>query len=235
MAVGGRTTGALPVRPLTSTPTTDLETTATDRTTDTFSAAPSLPPTLRPSMATTSLSSGSPVAAPSTAASAAATAAPSSSSLPPPPALASLTSPAGYVFPPVFSFPPFFTPQPNAATHAHQTALWTALILSWARWHRVFELRADEGEAMAAVFEHKQLRRRAGREYQRELMQALVDRGASCPAAGSRDPRGKRSLTLAMGARSVCCARRPGLSAAAVAAQELEGPAVGRAPVLAHA
>lgn len=116
--------------------------------------------------------------------------------LPPPPAsnpaaLSSVTSPSGYVFPPIWSFPPFFTPQPNAATHAHQTTLWTALLLSYARWHRVFELRAaDDGEgAMAGAFENKALKRRCGREYQRQLMQALVANGAC--AAGQADGEGR--------------------------------------------
>lgn len=104
----------------------------------------------------------------------------SGSAQPPlPAALSSITSPSGYVFPPIWSFPPFFTPQPNAATHAHQTTLWTALILSWARWHRVFELRAADDSTLAAVFENKAIKRRCGREYQRQLMQALVVSGTS--------------------------------------------------------
>lgn len=95
-----------------------------------------------------------------------------------PPALTSIVSPSGYTYPPIFSFPPFFTPQPNALTLAHQLSLWTALVLSWARWHRVFELRAEDVGG-ADVWENKPLKRKAGRDFQRSIMQALVQGGQS--------------------------------------------------------
>ncbi|CDZ96274.1 Uncharacterized conserved protein [Phaffia rhodozyma] len=62
-----------------------------------------------------------------------------------PSGLSAWTSSSGYVFPPIWSFPPFFTQQPNPETCQHQTNLWTNLILSWARFHRVFEIAVDGG------------------------------------------------------------------------------------------
>lgn len=53
------------------------------------------------------------------------------------PTKSTLTS---YIYPPVWSFPPFFTPQPNPSTHAHQLSLWTDLVLSFCRFHRIFIL-----------------------------------------------------------------------------------------------
>lgn len=70
-----------------------------------------------------------------------------------------VTSASGYVFPAIWSFPPFFTYvicfsvtceysfnlislQPNPQTFAHQIGLWTQLLLSWAKFHRVFFLDA---------------------------------------------------------------------------------------------
>jgi ESCRT-II complex subunit VPS25 len=74
------------------------------------------------------------------------------------PTLRSVTAPSGYVFPAIWSFPPFFTYvhlllaepqltrcaslQPNPQTFAHQIGLWTQLLLSWAKFHRVFTLDA---------------------------------------------------------------------------------------------
>ncbi|KAJ9094683.1 hypothetical protein QFC21_005840 [Naganishia friedmannii] len=53
------------------------------------------------------------------------------------------TAPSGYVFPAIWSFPPFFTLQPNPQTFAHQLGLWTQLVLSWAKFHRAFTLNAS--------------------------------------------------------------------------------------------
>lgn len=48
------------------------------------------------------------------------------------------------VFPPQYSFPPFFTRQPNATTYSHQRTLWTTLILSYYRHQRKFRLRLPD-------------------------------------------------------------------------------------------
>ncbi|POV99568.1 hypothetical protein PSHT_13430 [Puccinia striiformis] len=51
-----------------------------------------------------------------------------------------LTSKTGYNFPSIFSFPPFFTKQPNQQTWAHQVRLWHQLILSYCRYHKLHKI-----------------------------------------------------------------------------------------------
>lgn len=84
--------------------------------------------------------------------------------------LRSITSKSGFVYPPIWSFPPFFTSvpvlphgnslpwspereredradgsrlQPNPSTLSHQLGLWTNLVLNWARHERIWEINVD--------------------------------------------------------------------------------------------
>ncbi|KAL7817563.1 ESCRT-II complex, vps25 subunit [Trichoderma aethiopicum] len=68
-----------------------------------------------------------------------ATATPPSTSSPPPPP-PSQSSSGSFIFPREHSFPPFFTRQPNLAIHHAQLTKWSALVLSYARHHRLFRL-----------------------------------------------------------------------------------------------
>lgn len=45
-----------------------------------------------------------------------------------------------FTFPATYSFPPFFTPQPNSSTRHSQLQKWSALIQSWCRHHRIYRL-----------------------------------------------------------------------------------------------
>jgi ESCRT-II complex subunit VPS25 len=45
-----------------------------------------------------------------------------------------------YTFPPHYSFPPFFTRQPNPVTRSAQYASWSAHILSYSRHHHLWTL-----------------------------------------------------------------------------------------------
>ncbi|KAG2418261.1 hypothetical protein HFD88_001362 [Aspergillus terreus] len=51
-----------------------------------------------------------------------------------------LSSAQPFEFPPTYSFPPFFTPQPNAATRLSQLQKWSSLIQAWCRHHRLYRL-----------------------------------------------------------------------------------------------
>ncbi|KIV98696.1 uncharacterized protein PV09_09524 [Verruconis gallopava] len=53
---------------------------------------------------------------------------------------ASAQQSADFVFPPHYSFPPFFTLQPNPLTRSSQLASWETLILTYCRHHRIFQL-----------------------------------------------------------------------------------------------
>jgi ESCRT-II complex subunit VPS25 len=45
-----------------------------------------------------------------------------------------------FVWPKIYSFPPFFTPQPNALTRESQLARWSELVQSYCRHGRIFKL-----------------------------------------------------------------------------------------------
>ncbi|ORY15556.1 ESCRT-II complex subunit-domain-containing protein, partial [Clohesyomyces aquaticus] len=49
-------------------------------------------------------------------------------------------TPAAFVFPPHYSFPPFFTLQPVSGTRTSQLQSWSTLIQSYCRHHRLFAL-----------------------------------------------------------------------------------------------
>lgn len=52
----------------------------------------------------------------------------------------SATAPPPFIWPKIYSFPPFFTPQPNALTRASQLARWSSLIQTYCRHGRIFRL-----------------------------------------------------------------------------------------------
>lgn len=52
----------------------------------------------------------------------------------------SASNSTSFQFPPHYSFPPFFTIQPNVTTRQSQLHSWSALIQSYARHHRLFQL-----------------------------------------------------------------------------------------------
>jgi ESCRT-II complex subunit VPS25 len=45
-----------------------------------------------------------------------------------------------YNFPPHYSFPPFFTLQPNPLTRSSQLASWETTILTYCRFHKIYQL-----------------------------------------------------------------------------------------------
>ena len=68
--------------------------------------------------------------------------------------------------------------QPNPQTLLHQTSLWISLLLSWARFHRVFTLNADSPpERQPEVCFNRRINRRLGREFVRYLMGEMVRAG----------------------------------------------------------
>lgn len=62
-------------------------------------------------------------------------------------ALSTHTTSTGFLLPSIHSAPPFFTQQPNPATQATVTENWTKLVLSYARFRRLFVLRVEDAEA----------------------------------------------------------------------------------------
>ena len=50
------------------------------------------------------------------------------------------TAATDFIFPQIYSFPPFYTLQPNALTRASQLRSWSSLIQAYCRHHRLFKL-----------------------------------------------------------------------------------------------
>jgi ESCRT-II complex subunit VPS25 len=68
-----------------------------------------------------------------------------------------------FVFPPHYSFPPFFTSQPNPTTRSSQLSSWRDLILNYCHHHLIFSL-SPTTAATTALFSNKTLNRRLGIE-----------------------------------------------------------------------
>lgn len=64
-----------------------------------------------------------------------------------------------FQFPPTYSFPPFFTPQPNSTTRLSQLQKWSSLIQSWCRHHRIYRLSLIEA-IDSPLFHNATLRKR---------------------------------------------------------------------------
>ncbi|KAJ9108064.1 hypothetical protein QFC20_003633 [Naganishia adeliensis] len=99
------------------------------------------------------------------------------------PTLRSVTAPSGYVFPAIWSFPPIFTLQPNPQTFAHQISLWTQLLLSWAKFHRVFTLDAGavDGGDCRDVFHNSAINRRLQPPAIKQFVSHLLKEGLISP------------------------------------------------------
>ena len=66
-----------------------------------------------------------------------------------------------FVFPQIYSFPAFFTLQPNLTSRHAQLEHWSALILSYTRHHRIFRLSAllDPSHAAFPLFHNASINR----------------------------------------------------------------------------
>ncbi|ORX34044.1 ESCRT-II complex subunit-domain-containing protein [Kockovaella imperatae] len=94
----------------------------------------------------------------------------------PPTPLRAITSASGFVFPAIWSFPPFFTLQPNPSTLSHQLTLWTNLVLSWAAHERMFMLNCDSPEP-GQVFHNKSIKRKLLPGSMRTLLSHMAQEG----------------------------------------------------------
>ncbi|RAH45216.1 ESCRT-II subunit protein VPS25 [Aspergillus brunneoviolaceus CBS 621.78] len=79
------------------------------------------------------------------------------------------TAPLPFQFPPTYSFPPFFTPQPNSATRTSQLQKWSALIQSWCRHHRTYRLTLSEA-IESPLFYNAALRKRLSMKDARDVL-----------------------------------------------------------------
>lgn len=83
--------------------------------------------------------------------------------------MASTTASPDFSFPREYSYPPFFTRQPNLTIHHAQLTKWAALVLAYARHHRLFRI-ALSAAADSDLFFNRRLDRRLAPPDIRELV-----------------------------------------------------------------
>ncbi|KAK8142169.1 hypothetical protein MY1884_006840 [Beauveria asiatica] len=96
------------------------------------------------------------------------------------------TAAADFKFPQEYYFPAFFTRQTNLTTHHAQLRTWAALVLSYARRHRLFRLRLSEA-AESDLFYNRRLERRLQPPDIRELIDAMIKNGEAEYLAASQE------------------------------------------------
>ncbi|KAI9839930.1 MAG: hypothetical protein M1819_000122 [Sarea resinae] len=83
--------------------------------------------------------------------------------------------PTAFTFPPEYSFPPFFTPQPNTTTRLAQLAKWSSLIQAYCRHHRLWTLSLSSA-LESPLFWNKKLGRRLGGKDARDVLGWMAGR-----------------------------------------------------------
>ncbi|KAK9462450.1 ESCRT-II complex subunit-domain-containing protein [Lipomyces oligophaga] len=89
-----------------------------------------------------------------------------------------------FPYPAIYSFPPFFTRQPNNQTWLSQLSQWTSLILAYCRFHRIWRL--DLNTAMDwDLFNNKVINRSLKLDTAREILDSMVKKGDAEWVAGT--------------------------------------------------
>ncbi|CAD6503562.1 BgTH12-03222 [Blumeria graminis f. sp. triticale] len=81
-----------------------------------------------------------------------------------------------FVFPPVYGFPPFFTPQPNAATRHAQLEKWSGLVRAYARHHKLYKLSLSDA-LDSELFHNQSLGRRLSPDDARDVVEFMRREG----------------------------------------------------------
>ncbi|KAK9473947.1 ESCRT-II complex subunit-domain-containing protein [Dipodascopsis tothii] len=97
------------------------------------------------------------------------------------------------IFPSIYSFPPFFTRQPNSQTWASQLSIWKTFIMTYCRYNRLWKL--DLNAALETeLFTNKSIQRSLKFETAREILESLVESGSAEWVAPTRGNQGKPSV-----------------------------------------
>ncbi len=89
--------------------------------------------------------------------------------------LSSLSSAPSFTFPfpPNYSFPPFFTLQPNTQTRSAQLSKWSSLVQSYCRHHRIFTILLPDA-LESTLFSNAKLRRRLAAQDVRAVLDYMA-------------------------------------------------------------
>ncbi|GAA5877022.1 hypothetical protein JCM8547_007494 [Rhodosporidiobolus lusitaniae] len=84
-----------------------------------------------------------------------------------------------FLYPSLFSFPPFFTRQPNPTTWSHQLAQWTTLLLAWCRFTRTWRVELTDERCMREPLRNERINRRLLLPTLRALVEHMVASGSA--------------------------------------------------------
>ncbi|KDQ61484.1 hypothetical protein JAAARDRAFT_30924 [Jaapia argillacea MUCL 33604] len=94
--------------------------------------------------------------------------------------LASFTTPSGFLLPSIHSAPPFFTQQPNPNTQSIVTENWTRLILTYARYRRLFFIKLEDAETKGGdwdeVLRNERINRQLFPSHLSHILSQMVER-----------------------------------------------------------
>ncbi|KAE8213911.1 hypothetical protein CF327_g2652 [Tilletia walkeri] len=108
---------------------------------------------------------------------------------------------SGDQLPPIHSFPPFFTLQPNPTTLATQLDLWSELVLGFCQRRRLWSLDADgQWERNGELFYNKAIERRLSPNAIRTLLAHMVKQGSAGYDAPTQNGRFRVASALPLGA-----------------------------------
>ncbi|KAI0732155.1 ESCRT-II complex vps25 subunit [Fomitopsis betulina] len=106
------------------------------------------------------------------------------------------TTPSGYLLPSIHSYPAFFTQQPNPTTQAEGTKNWTRLILSYARYRRLFYLRVEDAEVKGGEWDEVLRNERINRLLKPSYLSFIVADMVSKNLAVYEPPKQTRTVLL---------------------------------------
>ncbi|KAK0551132.1 hypothetical protein OC846_003418 [Tilletia horrida] len=102
--------------------------------------------------------------------------------------------------PPIHSFPPFFTLQPNPTTLITQLNLWTELVLGYTQRKRIWSIDADgEWERTGELFFNRTIDRRLSPSSIRTLLAHMVKQGSAAYDGPVSNGRSRLASALPLG------------------------------------
>jgi ESCRT-II complex subunit VPS25 len=86
-----------------------------------------------------------------------------------------------YTFPSLYSFPPFFTKQPNLSTWSHQRQQWIQLILSYSKFTKTsyYNLSGNELVESFELFKNQQINRGLNKQVLIDILKHMQTNGGS--------------------------------------------------------
>lgn len=81
-----------------------------------------------------------------------------------------------FVFPSLYSFPPFFTRQPNVETWKSQQSHWISFILAYCRHKRIFRFQISQELLDTELFTNKKIQRHVKMDMLKEILDFMANK-----------------------------------------------------------